>query len=90
MGKTIRTVLLFINLPIYYLVFKRMYKSTDEFLEALRYYFQPDMLSTAKGELFKDMKSSRKIGMFILVCIAIIAFEDFLLSRVFEYLGVLY
>ena len=90
MGKSVRMILLFVNLPLYYLVLKKMFNSTAEFLEALRYYFQPDLLSTAKGELFKDMKASRKIVFFIVICISIIALEDFVISNIFNYIGVNY
>lgn len=90
MGKSMRTILLLVNLPIYYFVFKKIFESKDEFLDAIKYYFQPDMLSTAKGELPKDMKASQKIGMFLLICILIFAFEDFVLSKFFIYIGVNY
>lgn len=66
MTKTIRGILLIANLPIYYLVFKQAFHTKEEFLEALKYYFQPDLLSTVKGETLEDMKYSQKLAMWLL------------------------
>ena len=82
MTKTIRGILLIANLPIYYLVFKQAFHTKEEFLEALKYYFQPDLLSTVKGETLDDMKYSQKLAMCLFVCVLIFAFEDHILSGI--------
>lgn len=87
MGKIIRTVILVLNLPIYYFVFMKFFKSKEEIMDAFKYYFQLDIISVARGEMLKDMKLTQKVGMCLLICILIFVFEDFIISHLFEYLG---
>jgi hypothetical protein len=55
-------------LPLYYVFWKMFFGSWDNFLESLRYWFQPDWLSVLRGEYTDDFYASLKMLIFLLLC----------------------
>jgi len=90
MGENTRSILLIVDIPIYYFIFKKIFKSKDEFFGALKYYFRPNLISVAKGEYFKDRENERKIGKFLAICILIFLVEEVVLSKILIYFGLNY
>ena len=54
--------------PLYYLFWKFIFGSWDDFLDALRYWFQPNWLSALRGEFGDDFYASLKMFFFLLLC----------------------
>lgn len=47
----------------------RLFFDRGEFLEAVRFHFQPDWLSMARGELSDDWRASFKLGAWVFLSI---------------------
>lgn len=56
--------------PMYYVFWKAIFGSRQEFLDALRFWFQPNWLSLLRAEFNKDMYMSFKLGFFLFLCSA--------------------
>jgi len=61
-------VLAVLNAPLYYLAGKLIFGDLDSFLEALKYWFTPDMWSWFRGEGWADMMAEWKLGLFLAIC----------------------
>ncbi|WIV97476.1 hypothetical protein [Kinneretia aquatilis] len=56
--------------PMYYVFWKAIVGSRQEFLDALRFWFQSNWLSWLRAEFNKDMYMSFKLGFFLFLCSA--------------------
>jgi hypothetical protein len=54
--------------PLYYLFWKFLFRSWDDFLDDLKYYYQPFWLSALRGEFGDDFYASLKLYFFLLLC----------------------
>ena len=72
----IMVVLLIVNIPLYKIIFKAMFK------ESVRYSFTPDLFSLFRGQYWKDQIGEAKLSFFIIACISAIAFEYFIIKAV--------
>lgn len=66
--------------PLYYVFWKALFESREEFLEALRFWFQPNWLSLLRGEFNRDLYKSFKVGFFVFLC----AVTTFLMINLFS------
>ena len=53
--------------PLYYVYWRFIFGSWDEFLDALRFWFTPNWLSLLRGELGDDLFAGAKM-LFFLLC----------------------
>ncbi len=72
MNKTLFTILVILNIPSYYFIGKLFYKSKEDFFEAIRFWFTPDIISLFRGELLDDFWEGIKLGFFLTVCSAVV------------------
>jgi hypothetical protein len=56
-------------LPLYYIVWKFIFGSWDEFLDALRFWFTPGWLSLLRGEFGSDLFAAIKLIFFAILCV---------------------
>lgn len=68
------------NIPIYMLIGKIFFDSSDDFGDTVMFIIQPDFLSLFRGENFKDVWHSYKFGMFLAVLGAVVTGEHTLIS----------
>ncbi|MBS1209976.1 MAG: uncharacterized protein H6R19_2374 [Proteobacteria bacterium] len=57
------------GIPVYWMLGSIFYNDMDDFLDALRLFFQPDWLSALRGEWGDDQWQSLKLTIFIAICI---------------------
>ena len=50
-------------------LFRLFFKDATDFLECVRYYFQPDILSVFRGEWLEDWWGSTKLGVWLAVSV---------------------
>lgn len=55
---------------MYYVFWKAIFGSRQEFHDALRFWFQPNWLSWLRAEFNKDMYMSFKLGFILFLCSA--------------------
>ena len=75
-------ILLAANIPIYKKLFKVFFPSEDDFKESVKYYFTPDLVSLFRGEYFKDRFSQGLLGIFLLSCGIVVAFEYTMINHI--------
>lgn len=75
-------ILLAVNLPVYKYVFGLFFDSKEDFDEAIRYVFTPNIFSLFKGEYMKDRFSEMKVGFFVACCLLIILVEFFIINGI--------
>lgn len=68
-------ILLVLNIPIYRKIFYFIFRDSDDFRESVRYSFTPDIFSLLRGRYWKDQMGELKLSIFIVACIAVVAFE---------------
>ena len=75
MSNTTLVVILAVNLPVFYLVWRGAFGDLDELGECIRYALTPDIFSAFRGEWGRDQWKSLKLVLWIAVCAAIIVGE---------------
>jgi hypothetical protein len=74
-----------INIPVYLFLLRKFFDTMNDFYDALKFSFQPDIISAFRGEFWDDKKAERKLGaMFILSGAWLIA-EFLLLGLVIDW-----
>lgn len=68
-------IFMILNSPIYWWLFRRFFKTKDEFKESLYYLFRWDMISLFKGEYWEDFQEEMKIKLFLALCFLIVVIE---------------
>lgn len=68
-------VLLIVNIPLYKIIFRLIFRDYDDFEEAVKYSFTPDIYSLFKGRYWKDQIGEAKLSFFALACIIAIVVE---------------
>ncbi len=58
-----------LSLPVYWFVGRLFFESWQDFLEHLRFWFQPIWLSALRGEFHEDMWAQVKFLLYLLICI---------------------
>ena len=77
-------VLVILNFPLFVWVGKLFFFSTmDDFLEAVKYTFTPDLVSWLFGEYLRDVWTSLKLSVFLLTYAGAIYVEYHLVKAIF-------
>ncbi|MBL1217920.1 MAG: hypothetical protein D8M59_10545 [Planctomycetes bacterium] len=80
---TILIVLAVLNCPVYWLAWRVIFGSWDAFWEAVRYAFQPDLISLFTGQWGEDWYNEMKLGLFFAICVGMVAGQYYLITVVF-------
>ena len=59
-----------LSIPLYCDMGYTVFDSWDDFLNSLRYWFQPDWLSLLRGEFADDFFATLKMIIFLIFCVA--------------------
>lgn len=69
-----------LNAPLYYAVFRILFKDRDEFVEAIWFWLKPDLWSALRGELMDDWWAEIKLGLFVSACTGAVFVEAMLIQ----------
>ena len=61
-------VIIAANIPVYYGLYRLLFRDSDELFDAIIYWFTPGMWSWFDGELRDDMWAEFKLGVYLAVC----------------------
>lgn len=59
-----------VAIPLYFGIAQIFFDGWDDFLESLRYIYQPAWLSALRGEFYDDQWASVKFLVYLVVCVA--------------------
>lgn len=62
------TLAFFVAMPLYIALYRLFYGSGDELLEGIKYSLTPDWLSLVFGELGRDLLTSAKLFLWLVLC----------------------
>ena len=65
-------ILIVANIPIYLLISYALFNSWLGFINALIYFFTPNIVSAARGEYWDDRWASLKFFVFLLCCAVVV------------------
>lgn len=82
----IAIILIVVSFPIYKIIFKFVYRDSDDFQESVKHSFTPDIISLFKGRFWKDQVGEAKLGVFIFGCIMVVILEFFIVKAVISLL----
>ena len=68
-------ILTVVNLPIFIFLGKLVFGDLQGFLDAIYFWFKPDLWSFLDGQLTEDWWASLKLGLFMATCGAALAAE---------------
>jgi hypothetical protein len=68
-------VLVAANIPVYWLLYKMLFGNAEELLQAIAYWFTPDVFSLFRGEYMEDWWAEVKLGALISLSGAAVWFE---------------
>lgn len=57
------------SFTVYKFLFNAIFRNRDDFNEAIRYSFTPNIISLFRGEYWKDKVGEFKLGIFTISCI---------------------
>ena len=69
-----------VNIPVYYLLFRVLYRDMQEFIDAVWFWLKPDLWSLLDGEYWDDFWAEMKLGMFVAACSGAVMGEAYLVS----------
>lgn len=75
-------ILAVVNIPVYFGLGWVLYRTRDDFAEAIRFWFTPDVWSLFKGEYWDDCWAEAKLGFWILLCIGCVILEAHLIEKI--------
>jgi hypothetical protein len=73
-------VLIFANVPLYWLVGWVIFRDRESFLECLKFWLTPDIVSLFKGEWAEDSWAEMKLLLWIALCAGAVYGESLLLA----------
>jgi hypothetical protein len=76
-------VLSVVNIPLYLVIGKVLFGGWVEFLDAVKFWFTPDVFSLFRGEYADDFWAELKIGLFVVLCGACVFGEFRLIQKLF-------
>ncbi|MEO3944970.1 hypothetical protein [Gorillibacterium sp. CAU 1737] len=68
-------ILLVVNIPVYKYLFRVFFSSREDFKEAVKFSFTPDLLSLFRGRYWKDQFGEAKLSFFLFCCFLVVACE---------------
>ncbi len=69
-----------VNIPVYYFLYRMLYRDAQEFLDAIRFWVKPDLWSLLDGEYWDDLWAEMKLGVFVAGCSGAVMAEAYLVS----------
>jgi hypothetical protein len=63
------------DIKLFKLFYKGIFKDSDDFHNSLKYSFRPDIISLFKGDYFKDYFAELKFSAFVILCVGTIFLE---------------
>ena len=60
-------ILAVVNAPVYWVLYKLLFTDFEEFVEAIRFYVTPDIISWVRGEYHEDIWAELKLGVLLVV-----------------------
>ena len=82
MPNWVYVVVIMLNIPVYYGVYRVLFRDSDEFWDAVFYWFKPDMWSFIDGEFMEDFWAELKLAVFTGICGACVYGELQLLAPI--------
>ena len=83
MNVTLLVVLGVVNIPLYIFIGKLFFSDWDDFGEAIRFWFTPDLWSAFRGEYWEDWLAELKLGLFLVACGGCVYGEYVLIHKLF-------
>jgi hypothetical protein len=74
-----------INIPVYLFLLRKFFDTMNDFCDALKFSFQPDIISAFRGEFWEDKRQEIKLAAFIILCGALLIGEFVLLGLVVDW-----
>jgi hypothetical protein len=81
MGQVGWVILVFVNVPLYWGLWKLIFGTWDDFCECLRFWATPDLVSACRGEYGRDWWGELKLGMWIGLSVVCVLGEGYLLGK---------
>ena len=75
-------LLLFLNIPVYKLLFRVFFVDNDDYNESIRHTFTPNIISLFRGEYWKDRMNTARLQFFIIICGGIVVLEYIVLIKI--------
>ncbi|HKL76427.1 MAG TPA: hypothetical protein VJ881_10215 [Halanaerobiales bacterium] len=75
-------ILLFLNIPLFKLIYRKIFIDKDDLKESVKYSVIPDIYSLFKGNFFKDIFGEFKLKVFLITCIIIIGLEFVIIKNI--------
>lgn len=73
-----------VDLPLFVLIGKLFYNDIEDFLEGIRFWITPDIISAFRGEYWDDLWEEWKLFAFISACGAFVIGEYYLFDALFQ------
>lgn len=72
-----------VDVPLFILIGKLFFGSWSDFLEAITFWFTPDIISSLTGEYWDDIWAEAKLGFFVITCGVCVYGELWLIVKMF-------
>ncbi|MEK5254812.1 hypothetical protein NST74_15230 [Paenibacillus sp. FSL F4-0125] len=76
--------LLFLNIPVYKVLFRVFFADNDDYNETVRHSFTPNIISLFRGEYWKDRLNTARLQFFIMICVGIVVLEYLVLTKIID------
>jgi len=83
MNKTVLTILIVANLPLYWFLGKILFKDWNGVLECFRYALTPNIISWFRGEYTEDWWAGMRIYFYVIGCVACVLVEYKIIEKLF-------
>ena len=83
MSETGLIILAVVNIPLYFLWGKLLFRDWAGFKDAIFFWFKPDIFSLFDGEYWEDMVAEFKLAVWIGLCGFSVFGEAMLISKIF-------
>ncbi len=80
---TLAIILVIVNIPLYIFLGKMIFTDLQGFVDAIWYWFKPDIWSWISGDGWEDMVAEFKLGFFVVCCGGAVFGEFYLISKYF-------
>ncbi|AQQ71086.1 hypothetical protein SMSP2_01450 [Limihaloglobus sulfuriphilus] len=72
-----------LNIPLYFLIGKLIFRTWESFWEAVKYNFKPDFWSLLTGRYLEDMWAETKLFVWIALSVLCVYGEIYLINKYF-------
>lgn len=79
----VKVLIIACNLPVYWLLARIFFEDREEFMESLRYWLTPDLVSAFRGEYWEDAMGEIKFLFWLLGCGVVVYGEMMLFGKLF-------